>query len=238
MVMRPTFRRAWRTLLRTITGTIGVCVITAALADAEGLGSPDRVMNVALRMSAEIPEAAQREMRTEVDRIWRHAGTRVNWLNGSKGLADDPAHVLIEIERQTGRWKARPGQAYPIAALQRSSGRIRVSLNGALSVLHQGLGERGMVAGPDRLRHLALGLVLGRAIAHEIGHVLLGPGHSDSGLMRPAFDAHEFLDRRTDAFSLNTTDTNRLTDQRQRHRLASDPSNRLCPGHLDESADR
>jgi hypothetical protein len=29
--------------------------------------------------------------------------------------------------------------------------------------------------------------ILGRAMAHEFGHVLLGPGHSSQGIMRPGW---------------------------------------------------
>ena len=47
-----------------------------------------------------------------------------------------------------------------------------------------------------------LGIVLGRALAHEIGHFLLGTHtHASRGLMRPHFDAIEFTDLRDGIFS-------------------------------------
>lgn len=36
-----------------------------------------------------------------------------------------------------------------------------------------------------------LSALLGRALAHEVGHVLLGPGHTPMGLMRPRFQARD-----------------------------------------------
>ena len=49
-----------------------------------------------------------------------------------------------------------------------------------------------------------LGKVLGRTVAHEIGHYLLDtPTHARSGLMRPNFDAFEFTDLRDGAFALD-----------------------------------
>ena len=35
-------------------------------------------------------------------------------------------------------------------------------------------------------------LVLGKAMAHELGHLLLGPGHSDTGIMRAQLDDGDF----------------------------------------------
>jgi hypothetical protein len=49
-----------------------------------------------------------------------------------------------------------------------------------------------------------LGVVLGRALAHEIGHYLLDTHtHARSGLMRPNFNALEFTDSRTSTFALD-----------------------------------
>lgn len=49
-----------------------------------------------------------------------------------------------------------------------------------------------------------LGIVLGRALAHEIGHYLLDTHtHARSGLMRPHFNALEFTDLRDGTFALD-----------------------------------
>jgi hypothetical protein len=38
---------------------------------------------------------------------------------------------------------------------------------------------------------IAFDLLLGYAVAHEAGHCLLGPGHSNSGLMRAAWNRRD-----------------------------------------------
>jgi hypothetical protein len=49
-----------------------------------------------------------------------------------------------------------------------------------------------------------LGIVLGRALAHEIGHYLLETHtHASTGLMRPNFNALEFTDLRSGTFALD-----------------------------------
>ena len=49
-----------------------------------------------------------------------------------------------------------------------------------------------------------LGVVLGRAVAHEIGHYLLQTNtHAKRGLMRAKIDAREFADLRSGSFRLD-----------------------------------
>jgi hypothetical protein len=60
-----------------------------------------------------------------------------------------------------------------------------------------------------------LSRALGRVLAHEIGHVLLGPPyHDDEGLMRPAFRPNELADPDRAPFRLTCAAVNRL-----RHRI-------------------
>jgi hypothetical protein len=48
-----------------------------------------------------------------------------------------------------------------------------------------------------------LGLILGRTVAHEMGHYLLNTdGHARRGLMRARIDADELADLRSGAFVL------------------------------------
>jgi hypothetical protein len=49
-----------------------------------------------------------------------------------------------------------------------------------------------------------LGVVLGRAVAHEIGHYLLRTStHASQGLMRASIDAQQFADVRSRSFRLD-----------------------------------
>jgi hypothetical protein len=65
------------------------------------------------------------------------------------------------------------------------------------------------------LREYRLGLVLGRAVAHEIGHFLLRTNaHSDSGLMRASIGAREFADPRADSFQLDDETQRQLNSSR------------------------
>ena len=64
------------------------------------------------------------------------------------------------------------------------------------------------------LDHYRLGLVLGRAVAHEIGHYLLDTHtHARRGLMRSRFDSREFSDLRPGAFTLDPDAARWLKDR-------------------------
>jgi hypothetical protein len=68
-------------------------------------------------------------------------------------------------------------------------------------------------------RDYRLGLVLGRAVAHEIGHFLLATGtHSERGLMRATVDAREFAGLGGEQFRLDPEASNWL-----RRRLNTSP---------------
>ena len=78
------------------------------------------------------------------------------------------------------------------------------SIAGAERVLVKA-GTHGPVLLDNRaLADYRLGIVLGRALAHEIGHYLLDTAtHADRGLMRATIDAREFADPRAKTFGLD-----------------------------------
>jgi hypothetical protein len=62
-----------------------------------------------------------------------------------------------------------------------------------------------------------LGLALGRVIAHEIGHHLLGIEHAARGLMRAVFDARTLVDPRASPnFALDESGRARLRERLRR----------------------
>lgn len=74
----------------------------------------------------------------------------------------------------------------------------------------------------DRVRHLAGGLgidyrvLLGRAIAHELGHLLLGTSTHGAGLMREIWSRDELLDARRGDWELDPLDAAVIRDRAAR----------------------
>jgi hypothetical protein len=123
--------------------------------------------------------------------------------------------MITEAERI---WRAEGGQLLWIDCTQPSAVRI-VVLHGPRPIRS----ARYALASFDksraetiRLAH-ALGLALGRVIAHEIGHHLLGNEHAPRGLMRAVFDARTLVDPRASPnFALDESGRARLRERLRR----------------------
>jgi hypothetical protein len=69
---------------------------------------------------------------------------------------------------------------------------------------------------PESVVQHRVGVVLGRAVAHEIGHYLLGSSaHARHGLMRASFQPREFADLRSGTFEVDDA-SRRLVHERFR----------------------
>lgn len=153
--------------------------------------APRRVLAIAVRVEnyAEAPPAEVQSSEVVAASIIRAAGVRVDWIACPGPHDQVPANF----------WKAERVCAEPPGA---SIIDLRI-LNGS-PVLRTHLGQDTFgYAVPDMAnvfydRALALGhelggteepdIILGHLIAHEIGHVLLGPEHWPIGVMRGNWD--------------------------------------------------
>jgi hypothetical protein len=116
--------------------------------------------------------------------------------------SDAPLRVLVIARAATGR---AGGERWPVGELLPQEGRRALaiaSINGAQRVISEASRQR--VFDLPALADYRLGLVLGRAVAHEIGHFLLATGtHADRGLMRATVNAREFADVDASTFGLD-----------------------------------
>jgi hypothetical protein len=129
---------------------------------------------------------------SEAERIWRHEQVSIEWARPGHTVehADAPLRVLVVSlpARDDGA-----SRAWPIAELI-SEAEPRAVAIASIAGAERVVNEATLSAAVERTpRDHRLGLVLGRAVAHEIGHFLLATGtHAESGLMRASIDAREF----------------------------------------------
>jgi hypothetical protein len=161
-------------------------------------------VDVLLTTSPVLPSAARTAMMDEAAHIWRQQGVALDWLPATdiRPAASSRLRVLVVASRPTTTTRdkpfavgelVRPASGHPVALISIDSARRLVrSLRGRAGYELIAIDER------------RLGVVLGRALAHEIGHYLLGTHtHATNGLMRPQFDALEFTDLRVGTFALD-----------------------------------
>lgn len=162
-------------------------------------------IDVLLTTAATLPGAARTAMMSEAADIWRQHGVALNWLPATdvRQAAPNRLRVLVVPRRPTTASAhelfavgelVRPESGHPVALISIDSAeRLVRSLRGRAGYELITIDER------------RLGVVLGRALAHEVGHYLLGTHtHASNGLMRPQFDALEFTDLRVGTFALDT----------------------------------
>ena len=145
-------------------------------------------------------------MRTASDAI-ASAGIKVTWRDCSRGGADHPCRTV----RDAGDLVVR---IMPVAASAASgedvelgfapidpAGRATVIATVYYDVVQRVARRTGVGAGD----------LLGRAIAHEVGHLLLrAPGHGTSGLMRPLWTDTELAQNRPGDWTFSGAERNQV----------------------------
>jgi hypothetical protein len=186
-------------LAAIIGGMMAPRAATGAAADA-----PPLPIAVLLTVSPALPAIARGTLVDEAERIWSREQVELQWLRPAGGTErPDAALRVLVISRSAS---APPDtRRWPVAELLPQAGERPLaiaSIDGAQRVIDE-VQRHALLDLPGFVEY-RLGLVLGRAIAHEIGHFLLAtPGHADEGLMRASVDAREFAAVGADSFHLD-----------------------------------
>jgi hypothetical protein len=107
----------------------------------------------------------------------------------------------------------------------RPAGRaLTVSGGVALELVRRGIHGRIFGEAPPRLRNQLVARAIGRAIAHEIGHYLLGPRHTSRGLMRPSLGFVDLTVAPSDSKPLDLAPDQRAALRARKRRSAGDDS--------------
>jgi len=181
---------------------LGVCETVPRAADKPVVVDTGTVLNLRLTTSSELSGVSQRALVNETEAIWRDANVRLRWITDNPSAETGrPLRILVTRRAVSASDK----HSWPVGELLRfedNSAIATASITSALRII-QGNPDRELLDLPA-MHQYKLGIVLGRAVAHEIGHYLLESSwHARYGLMRATIDAREFADLRTGAFRLD-----------------------------------
>ena len=155
-------------------------------------------MSVRLTTAPTVTATARTAMIREATRIWARAGIRLEWLDTTAR----PSGLSLRVLTLEHTGPAGIDDTAVLGELVRGAGTgaaAMIALDRAAAIASRGSLNRGALSFDQRL-----GLVLGRAVAHEIGHFLLaGSPHQDAGLMRARFPEHELTDAWSPAFEID-----------------------------------
>ena len=174
------------------------------------------VVNVHLQVDRSIrSRAIPADLKNETEALWMPYGVHLEWADSpASGAAPRGLSLEVILERRLIDEPGLPTWAtvLGLASVKRngSSARpIRVSLDATERVLARRTISRtssGWIVDDHDL-----GRALGRVLAHEIGHLLLGaPYHDDVGLMRAMFRPEELAEPDHAAFRLTCSGVARL----------------------------
>jgi hypothetical protein len=211
----------WRTYPGPLTAVMMACSTLTTIA-AKPAPTCSEVVNGRQQLRVRIipgtmDPGVMARVRAEVDAIWNRYQIDVVWepaqASGQQALPD------LWVQFAEG-WFPSAGRhgSVALARLKFDNGvpthRIEVSKMAAAALAATtswARDRRPLLDGPDRLRSDALGRIVGRAVAHEIGHYLLASSrHADRGLMRAAIDPEQLVYPGTSFLTLRDADVQAL----------------------------
>jgi hypothetical protein len=186
---------------------LAVAAILAASPDPARVlhaATPARlVLNLRLKSTQDLPAFTRLALMTETQEIWDDAHVRLRWIEHDGEAEGGPMLRVLLLARAV----PAPGDESPftVGELVRYDGAGAVavaSLTGARRIVDET--RSLLLVDPPQTHDRRIGVVLGRAVAHEIGHFLLQTNtHASDGLMRARIRAREFADLSRESFRLD-----------------------------------
>lgn len=129
----------------------------------------------------------------EASRIWLRHGVALTWMPPSDAPCDTVEEIVFDDDELVRLAGGRTDTALARAVFHGRSRTIYVSVRRAFDMLAL-LKDKFFHISNDGERDVRGGTLLGRIVAHELGHVLLTTmAHSKTGLMRPVFGLKDVL---------------------------------------------
>jgi hypothetical protein len=185
---------------------VGVSVPVVAAANAPDQ-TPSTIVCLVLSPILAVEPAVARGLVSEVQSIWKALGADIR----SVDVPGDNCERIVVVKADR---EARPedlSHEQAIGWVPFAAGQARQVM--FLRVSRARLMVAGVITGvnPEGLTNLMLAKLLGRAVAHELGHVLLNSSsHAESGLMRARYRANDVLRVHASAYTLNAAERARL----------------------------
>lgn len=189
------------------------CSVLAAGAAVSGPLHPYRnAASVCVRITDHdyLSGPALNSVQEEASRIWIRHGIALSWM---QPVPEECPTIVSLVFDEHELLKLAGGSRDSALARTVFLGRsqtIFVSALRAFEMLSQ-INRRNMTLSTENERDFRGGILLGRVVAHELGHVLLTTlSHSQTGLMRPVFGLKDVLSADDDTTNLSPRETDRL----------------------------
>jgi hypothetical protein len=164
--------------------------------------APPATLHLRLTTVEGLSSVSRRALEREAASIWRSSAVQLRWLQGNRDVQAAALRVLVTPEAVTQPTGERDWAVGELLRFEGDAAIAVASIAGARRIVDET--QRSLLLDPPTERDYRIGIVLGRAIAHEIGHYLLQTNtHAPTGLMRATIKASEFVDLRSRTFDLD-----------------------------------
>lgn len=210
-------------------GSVGVAMLTAstlafAASNGEMTDGDSRSCNevadgprqLRVRMIGDSMKAAMLQIaRDEVTAIWKQYGVEIVWQEQWTPAQPKPDLWVqfVDLALTSTAMRGLPAVAWIPFAHGVPRPYVRVSRPNAMALLRtpSWFDGRPLSVATEDLQNQALGRIVGRAVAHEIGHFLLSTQtHASSGLMRAALDPERMVNPGVEDFKLQASSVRAL----------------------------
>jgi hypothetical protein len=182
--------------------------VTLRCANTQAAPTPIGLRVAVVLDTANVP-AQLDQLLDQASRIWQAYGVTLQWkrANGA-GLTPRDVDVWAYLTDWEPARRGGAGPRRPLGAIQFLDGRpqnvVRISRRAAGRLAQDTLvGGESIASQPPHIYDRFIAHAMGRALAHEIGHFLLGTSaHSRHGLMRQSHSSAELLGTSLDGFAL------------------------------------
>jgi len=146
----------------------------------------------------------------EATRIWIRHGIDLTWKQPVPATCPSIVSIVFDERELVKLAGGSRDTALARTVFLGRSQMIYISVPRAFQMLSQ-VNQRNRVLNSGGERDFNGGVLLGRVVAHELGHVLLTTtDHSEKGLMRPVFGLHDVLSDDEETTTLSSSESNRL----------------------------
>jgi hypothetical protein len=204
----------------TLAAVISILSVTigAASLNAADRDTSEPTLRLRVRMAAGLDQQILLRAKAEIDAIWRQYGVEFTWTTREHDDADPPPDLWIQfVDQQVSSYTGTGAIAWVPFVDGSPMPYVRVSRPAALALLatKSWVDDRPLQESSAWVRDVALGRIIGRAIAHEIGHYLLGSmSHAPGGLMRSAISTDNLIGPSRQSFVLRKEDVRALRVQK------------------------
>ena len=199
-----------RTPVRLLLAAVLPLLAIAHTAEAQRLDRAPVHVQLSPVMEDDMGGVAWNSMTEEFRRIWSREGVEIQWSHTPlPGVVPDVTLPIAFDDRELRKHDPAHEDAFGVTLFNGRTQRILVSIKRARQVV---AARRGLADSGDSMTlEIALGRLLGRVVAHEIGHVLLmTTRHATHGLMNPKLETRDVGPLGEGQFVLSVPERERL----------------------------